>query len=58
MRKINENDYVDFTIAANGWTLTVSTFKNALREWNNIAGSGCTLYGNRPDGTRAIIDSK
>lgn len=58
MRKINENDYVDFTIAANGWTLTVSIFKNALREWNNIAGSGCTLYGNRPNGTRAIIDSK
>ena len=58
MRKINENDYVDFTIAANGWTLTVSTFKNALREWKNIAGSGCTLYGNRPNGTRAIIDSK
>lgn len=58
MRKINENDYVDFTIAGNGWTLTVSTFKNALREWNNIAGSGCTLYGNRPNGTLAIIDSK
>lgn len=58
MRKINENDYVDFTIAGNGWTLTVSTFKNALREWNNIASSGCTLYGNRPNGTRAIIDSK
>ncbi len=57
MRKINEKDYVDFTIAANGWTLTVSTFKNALREWNN-AGSGCTLYGNRHNGTRAIIDSK
>lgn len=58
MRKINENDYVNFTIAANGWTLTVFTFNNALREWNNIAGSGCTLYGNKPDGTRAIIDSK
>lgn len=58
MRKINENDYVDFTIAGNGWTLTVSTFKNALREWNNIDGSGRTLYGNRPNGTRAIIDSK
>ena len=58
MRKINENDYVDFTIAGNGWTLTVSTFKNALREWNKIAGFGYTLYGNKADGTRAIIDSK
>lgn len=58
MRKINENDYVDFTISATGWTLTVSTFKTALREWNNIAGFGCTLYGNKSNGTRAIIDSK
>ena len=58
MRKINEKDYVNFTIAAKGWTLTVCTFTNALREWNNIAGSGCTLYGNRPNGDRAIIDSK
>lgn len=56
MRKINENDYVNFTIAANGWTLTVYTFKNALREWNNLTSG--TLYGNRPNGTRAIIDSK
>lgn len=58
MRKINEDDYVNFTIAGNGWTLTVSAFTNALREWKNLAGSGCTLYGNKPDGTRAIIDSK
>ena len=58
MRKINETDYVNFTIAGNGWTLTVSTFKSALREWENVDGPGCTLYGNKPDGTRAIIDSK
>ena len=58
MRKINENDYVNFTIAGPGWSLTVSTFRKALGEWNNITGSGYTLYGNRPNGTRAIIDSK
>ena len=59
MRKINENDYVDFTISGPGWSLTVSTFKKALGEWKNIAGcSGCTLYGNKPNGTRSIIDSK
>jgi hypothetical protein len=58
MRKINENDYVDFTIVAPGWSLTVSTFKKALGEWANIRLSGCTLYGNKPNGTRAIIDSK
>ena len=58
MRKINENDYVDFTIAGPGWSLTVSTFKKALGEWKDIQRAGCTLYGNKPDGTRAIIDSK
>lgn len=58
MRKINENDYVDFTIAGPGWSLTVSTLKKALNKWDDIQRSGCTLYGNKPDGTRAIIDSK
>lgn len=57
MRKINENDYVDFTISGNGWNMTVSTFNKALREWNNLRHR-CTLYGNRPNGTRAIIDTK
>lgn len=55
MRKINEKDYVSFTISK-GWNLTVNEWRTALKEWNNI-GSG-TLYGNKPDGTRAIIDSK
>lgn len=57
MRKINENDYVNFTICGNGWNLTVSTFKKALREWNNV-GKDCVLYGNKPSGNRAIIDEK
>ena len=56
MRKINENDYVNFTISGNGWNLTVSTFNKALREYNNLTSG--TLYGNKPNGTRAIIDSK
>lgn len=58
MRKINEKDYVDFTITGTGWSLTVSTFKNAIGEWKNITRSGCTLYGNKSDGTRAILDTK
>lgn len=57
MRKINENDYVSYTIAGNGWSLTVSTFKNAMREWNGIVTPGSFLYGNKKDGTRAILDS-
>ena len=55
MRKINEKDYVSFTISK-GWNLTVNEWKTALKEWNNI-NSG-TLYGNKPDGTRSIIDFK
>ena len=58
MRKINENNYVDFTIAGPGWSVTVSTFKKAFVEWKNITRTGYTLYGNKPDGTLAIIDSK
>lgn len=58
MRKIDENDYVSFTIniASNGVNLTLNTFKSALREYGNIKEG--TLYGNKADGTRAIIDSK
>ena len=55
MRKINEKDYVSFTISK-GWNLTVHKWKTALKEWNNVTSG--TLYGNKPDGTRAIIDTK
>lgn len=55
MRKINENDYVSFTISR-GWNLTVNDWRTALKEWHNLTSG--TLYGNKPDGTRAIIDSK
>lgn len=55
MRKINEKDYVSFTISK-GWNFTVHEWKTALKEWNNVASG--TLYGNKPDGTRAIIDTK
>lgn len=58
MRKINETDYVSFTIniARNGVNITLNTFKSALREYGNITAG--TLYGNKADGSRAIIDSK
>lgn len=55
MRKINEKDYVSFTIS-NGWNLTVNAWKTALREWGDMSSG--VLYGNKADGTRAIIDSK
>ena len=40
MRKINENDYVNY----------------AKKEWAGMKFG--TLYGNKPDGTRAILDTK
>lgn len=57
MRKINEHEFEDYTIAGNGWNLTLTTFQKALREWNNIQSSA-NLYGNRKNGTRSIIDTK
>lgn len=55
MRKINESDFISYTISR-GWNLTVFDFKAALKEFNNISSG--TLYGNKPDGTQAIIDQK
>ena len=55
MRQINEKDYVSFTIS-NGWNFTTSSWASALAQWNKMNGG--VLYGNKPDGTRAILDSK
>ena len=55
MRKINEYEYDSFTIS-NGWNLTLYSWQKALREWNNMNAG--ILYGNKKDGSRAIIDSK
>ena len=55
MREIHEKDFESYTIS-NGWNLTVYSLKNALREWGNMKSG--TLYGNKPDGSRAILDTK
>lgn len=56
MRHINENDYLSFTIVGGGWSYTTFSLKTALDEFNAL-GYGI-LYGNKPDGSRAILDSK
>ena len=56
MRKINEQDFVDFTIVGNGWSLTVATLKSALAQWKDIPHG--TLYGNKPNGYQSVIDSR
>lgn len=56
MRKINENDFVDYTISGNGWNCTFPTLTKAMGQWKDITAG--TLYGNKPDGSRAILDTK
>ena len=58
MKKINENDFISYTIhlASNGCNITFHSLGTTLKEWKNI-NSG-TLYGNKPNGDRAILDSK
>lgn len=55
MRNINEKDFVSFTIS-NGWNFTVFAWKDALKKWGEMNAG--TLYGNKSDGSRAIIDQK
>lgn len=56
MRKVNEENYDSYTIVGSGWSFTVNTWQKAKAEWHNMKFG--TLYGNKPDGTRAIIDCK
>lgn len=58
MKQINEKEFISYTIRIerNGCNLTLFSLQNALREYNDIGGA--TLFGNRANGTRAILDSK
>jgi len=56
MLKINEEDFVNYTIIGNGWSLTVAKFKTAQKEWENIERG--QLVGNKYNGDTAIIDSR
>lgn len=58
MRKINKDEFRSYTIAGSGWSMLVYKLNNALKQWGDITGDGYTLYGNRPNGTRAILDTK
>lgn len=56
MQKVNENDFVSYTIKGAGWSVTLNTLRSALREWGNV-GKG-ELRGNKPNGDYAILDTK
>lgn len=57
MRKINEKDFLSFTVETRSFKLTVHKVADAVRYFNDWNGSA-TIYGNKPDGGRAILDSK
>lgn len=56
MRKIDETQFDNYTIAGNGWTYTVSSLQKAVTDFKEMQSG--ILYGNKPDGSRAILDSK
>lgn len=55
--KVNENEFQNYTIVAIGWSYTLNRYSDAWREFNNLVCSA-TLYGNRPDGTQAILANR
>ena len=58
MRKIDEKDYCSYTIHidSNGCNVTLNSLSGALKEWAHIKSG--ILYGNKPNGDKAIIDSR
>ena len=56
MRKIDETKYQSFCISFNGCNVTLFSLKRAINQYKDIEHA--TLYGNKPDGTRAILDQK
>lgn len=59
MRKIKENEFVSFTITGYGWSYTITEMRNALHDWAELMPNGkLTLWGNKANGQRAILDNK
>lgn len=56
MRHIDETQFVDYTVDC-GFTATYNSLKDAIKLFNDREGR-CILYGNKSDGTQAILDQK
>ena len=56
MRKINESDYTEFMFESAAFTLR-GTYKTVYETYAAYNGRA-TLYGRKPYGTLAILDSK
>lgn len=57
MRKINEADFISFTFWCPSFQCTYQKLGGAVKLFNEREGQA-TIYGNKSDGTRAILDSK
>lgn len=56
MRKINENDYIDFTYKDNGFSVTMGNLKDIITLFNKREHGMIT--GRKVTGYTAIIDQK
>ena len=56
MRKINPDDYVGYQIVGRGWSCNITSFAEAKKIWADMDFG--TLYGNKPNGNQAILDTK
>ena len=56
MKHIDETKFENYTVEC-GFTITYNSLKEAIKLFNDREGR-CVLYGNKPDGTRAILDQK
>ena len=57
MRKINEEEFKDFTVDCGSFKVTFGTLGKAMRLFDEREGR-CTVIGNRFDGSKAVVDSK
>jgi hypothetical protein len=56
MRHIDETQFLSYTVDC-GFTVTLLLLREAIKFFNDREGR-CTIYGNKSDGTRAILDQK
>lgn len=56
MRKINENDFVDYTFSEDGFSITLTNLKQVVNIFNSRAHG--TITGRKITGDTAILDQK
>lgn len=57
MRKIDEKQFMDYTVICDSFTIKFNTLSMAIKLFNERDGK-CEIRGNRYDGTFAILDKK